>query len=147
MNNAELITALRYCGGEEKYCKLCPSYDTCHAEVDGLKQILLAAADVLEELQQIADHYEQTTKDFWNEACEYKQRIAELEAQLPKWISTEDRLPEKMKNVFAANNRGKQWDIDKAWYNGAYFDRCGKRPLFHVTHWMPLPETPKGEQE
>lgn len=56
MNNAELIEALRYCGGEEKYCKLCPSYDTCHAEVDGLKQILLAAADVLEAQQKrIAD--------------------------------------------------------------------------------------------
>lgn len=92
MTNAELIATLRYCGGEEKYCKLCPSYDACHAEVDGLKQILLAAADALEELQQIADHHEQKAKDYWKEACEYKQRIAELEAQLPKedeWMKGE----------------------------------------------------------
>ena len=31
MNNAELIAALRYCGGEEKYCKLCRN-DGCRAD-------------------------------------------------------------------------------------------------------------------
>lgn len=35
------------------------------------------AAAAIEELQQIADHYEQAAKDYWREACEYK-------AQLPK---------------------------------------------------------------
>ena len=35
------------------------------------------AAAAIEELQQIAGHYEQTAKDYWKEACEYK-------AQLPK---------------------------------------------------------------
>ena len=62
------------------------------------------------------------------------------------WIKCSERLPEKSKNVLAANNRGKQWDIDKAWYNGLYFDRCGKKPLFHVTHWMPLPDAPEVEE-
>lgn len=38
---------------------------------------LTAAAAAIEELQQIADHHEQTAKDYWKEACEYK-------AQLPK---------------------------------------------------------------
>ena len=40
------------------------------------------AADAIEELQQIADHHEQSAKDYWKEACEYK-------AQLPKrgeWV-------------------------------------------------------------
>ena len=40
------------------------------------------AAAAIEELQQIANHHEQTAKDYWKEACEYK-------AQLPKrgkWI-------------------------------------------------------------
>lgn len=61
------------------------------------------------------------------------------------WIKCSERLPEKSKNVLVANNRGKQWDIDKAWYNGLYFDRCGKKPLFHVTHWMPLHDAPEVE--
>lgn len=45
------------------------------AEVERLK-------DSNEELQQIADHYKQSAKDYWKEACEYK-------AQLPKrgeWV-------------------------------------------------------------
>lgn len=49
------------------------------------------AADAIEELQQIADHHEQTAKDYWKEACEYK-------AQLPKrgeWI----KHPE-VKNIY-----------------------------------------------
>ena len=40
------------------------------------------AADAIVELQQIAAHYEQSAKDYWKEACEYK-------AELPKrgeWI-------------------------------------------------------------
>lgn len=41
------------------------------------RQVCKDAAAAIEELQQIADHYEQTAKDYWKEACEYK-------AQLPK---------------------------------------------------------------
>lgn len=62
---------------------------------------------------------------------------------MSEWIKCSERLPERSQNVLVANNRGKQWDIDKAWFNGLYFDRCGKRPLFHVTHWMPLPDAPE----
>ena len=48
--------------------------------------LYLDAADAIEELQQIAAHYEQTAKDYWKEACEYK-------AQLPKrgeWIEVDE---------------------------------------------------------
>ena len=41
------------------------------------EKLMRDAAAAIEELQQIADHYEQTAKDYWKEACEYK-------AQLPK---------------------------------------------------------------
>jgi hypothetical protein len=63
----------------------------------------------------------------------------------PRWIPVAKRPPERGENVLVANKRGKQWDIDKAWLScyGSGFDRCGKRPLYHVTHWMPLPEPPK----
>lgn len=61
----------------------------CRDRMDG--QVMLDAAAAIEELQQIADHYEQTAKDYWQEACEYK-------AQLPKrgeWkITTEKFTPE-----------------------------------------------------
>lgn len=43
----------------------------------GEEKVFADAAAAIEELQQTADHYEQTAKDYWKEACEYK-------AQLPK---------------------------------------------------------------
>lgn len=70
----KLVEALRYCAEtpeEEKDCNLCDYYPKC-SDV-----IAKDAADAIEELQQIADHYEQTAKDYWKEAFEYK-------AQLPK---------------------------------------------------------------
>ena len=40
-------------------------------------QLYKDAADAIEELQQIADHYEQSAKDWWQEAREYKIKSAE----------------------------------------------------------------------
>ena len=40
------------------------------------------AADAIEELLTIANHYEQKEKDYWKEACEYKAQ----EPERGKWI-------------------------------------------------------------
>lgn len=83
---AELIKALRLCQFGECGCGKCYykelKGDWCtednHPEFfDCDDKLKLDAAAAIEELQQIADHYEQTAKDYWKEACEYK-------AQLPK---------------------------------------------------------------
>lgn len=84
------------------------------------------------------------------------------------WISVEDRMPEERETIFA-----KFWGTDK-WKDGMFryksptvivyvqFDDGGKlvKPAYTVdgvwkfpyamkrykiTHWMPLPEPPKGE--
>lgn len=62
-----------------------------------------------------------------------------------EWISVENRLPQNMENVLAANKRGKIYDIDKAWWNGASWCRCAKGTYRNVTHWMPLPPPPQME--
>lgn len=79
---SELVKALRHCGKDllpgERCKDSCPYGDIALC----LPKLKLDAADAIEELQQIADHHEQTAKDYWKEACEYK-------AQLPKrgeWI-------------------------------------------------------------
>ena len=51
-------------------------------------------------------------------------------------------MPEQSKKVLVCNKRGKQFDIDKAWWNGYSWDRCAKASYSNVTHWMPLPEPP-----
>lgn len=74
----ELVKALRNHASKESDCRSCKyyyynivKYDTCSSS------LCAAAASAIEELQQIADHHEQSAKDYWKEACEYK-------AQMPK---------------------------------------------------------------
>ena len=65
--------------------------------------------------------------------------IEQLEAKAPKWISVEERLPDKFlrvlgtccMGVFEAVHDGKYWRID-----GLPFKDT-------ITHWMPFPEPPE----
>lgn len=65
------------------------------------------------------------------------------------WISVKDRLPENNERVFAfcidlcVHDVVWSWS-DDCWYNIAD-DLTYNEGL--VTHWMPLPELPKGETE
>lgn len=60
-----------------------------------------------------------------------------------KWISVKDRLPEKWQNVLTVRTDGKfRFDFIGSldvWYEDVNF--VG----YPVTHWMPLPQPPKGE--
>ena len=65
-----------------------------------------------------------------------------------EWISVKDRLPENnqwtlcfMKDKSFGTFRVFQWNyIDWQWNDGN--ERCKEKD---VTHWMPLPQPPKGE--
>lgn len=58
------------------------------------------------------------------------------------WISVKDRLPEKNDTYIVTVNDGVQvfstWDV----YHSS-FGWCSEAQK--VTHWMPMPEPPKGE--
>lgn len=67
----------------------------------------------------------------------------------PKWISVEDRLPNRGINVLIWDAGGDtiytadhiqnipQWSTeDGVYFHGSGYDR--------ITHWMPLPEAPEG---
>ena len=94
--------------------------------------------------------------------------IRQLEAQVPKWISVEERLPEgedpvlilvKETEHYGLNKEKRKvyfcqylayWDGDEwftAWCNGCRkISDTAKEPYaddYEVTHWMPLPEPPK----
>ena len=76
-----------------------------------------------------------------------------LEAQVPKWISVEERMPEAKMAVLAYGQRfvfnGKKIETfpmervaytrgeDEGWFSWDSGD------VIEVTHWMPLPEPPK----
>lgn len=64
-----------------------------------------------------------------------------------EWISVKDRLPEEKVNCIVhykhayCDNDG-YWAIGICFYDGEKFQL---NSAYKVTHWMPLPEPPKGE--
>ena len=64
-----------------------------------------------------------------------------------EWISVKDRLPEDDSDVLAYSRNGEEGRIYPANYSkGVWFDCIFDTPVTEsTTHWMPLPEPPKGE--
>ena len=102
------------------------------------------AADAIEELQQVAEHYEQTAKDYWKESCDYK-------AQIPNWIPVTERLPEhaygESTSVLTVDLYGV---MRAAYFDGGNWclpsgDALTTMRVAPITHWMPLPRSTKEE--
>jgi len=87
-----------------------------------------------------------------------RQRVAELEAQVPKWISVEDELPPIGQECLffrplAENSNDKpiavkvaRHDQGQCWESTVPYGFVPCNPsdgCCHVTHWMPLPTPPK----
>lgn len=99
-------------------------------------------------------------------------RIQQLEAQVPRWISVEERLPEGEDPVLILVKETEHyglhkekskvyycqylayWD-DEEWYT-TWCNGCRKitdtanepnADDYEVTHWMPLPEAPKEDAQ
>ena len=64
-----------------------------------------------------------------------------------EWISVDDRLPEDDSDVLAYSRNGEECRIYPANYaKGVWFDCIFTTPATDTTtHWMPLPQPPKGE--
>ena len=62
-----------------------------------------------------------------------------------QWIPVAERLPEGFETVLAYDG----YSVEPSVFNEDIgFHECDKYeayPLFGVTHWMPLPQPPKGE--
>ena len=64
-----------------------------------------------------------------------------------EWISVKDKLPEEKVNCIvhyrhAYCDDDDYWAIEICFYDGEKFQI---NPAYKVTHWMPLPEKPKGD--
>ena len=109
------------CGGLE--CDDCPYLDAC--TVENRDRAVPDALALIERLE--------------------SERDAAL-AKVPRWISVEDELPPRERNILAVNGHGhikvlafwkkeeKRW----TWIEGSRFTHWND-----ITHWMPLPEPPK----
>ena len=70
--------------------------------------------------------------------------IQQLESQVPKWISVEERLPENDNDVLIMTPTGVSIGYCNI-YCGYWADYINDEDD-HITHWMPLPEPPKEEE-
>ena len=77
--------------------------------------------------------------------------IQQLEAQVPRWIPVEERLPATDDDVLIVTNNefGTGYEVGQG-----YYDICDEEWFGHayvgtidVTHWMPLPEAPKEDAQ
>lgn len=93
--------------------------------------------------QSESDHYEIMRLE--HELYLSQQRIEELEAQVPKWISIEDKTPDvlEVRIKLIDGSEVNCWTQS----DGEFYWKGGGSEMFilehQVTHWMPLPEPPK----
>ena len=118
-------------------CIACPyAYDGCTSNMEKI--------DALEYIQQLENHIGELTE-----------KVAQLEAAQPKWISVEDRMPNV--EVLAANFAPGTYDYKEYIIGYVSEEKCtepGKcyatndyEILYDVTHWMPLTSMPEPQKE
>ena len=80
-------------------------------------------------------------------AIEALEKEKESGVTVQEWVSVKDRLPEEKVNCIVYYQHA-YCDNDGYWAIGICFNDGEKfqiNPAYKVTHWMPLPEPPKGE--
>lgn len=82
--------------------------------------------------------------------CELTFRRSGVIANPCEWISVEERLPQVSSKYICAlkDKRGNIWTVPADWSleMKTWFGEFGELKNI-VTHWMPLPEAPKGGAE
>lgn len=121
MTEKEIVQALRYCKFGVS-CENCPAVgnEDCFDEVN------TAAADLIERL---------TAEN------------AALREKVPQWISVKDRLPiDRLSKYLVAFRDAGGSIVDMARYFPSDGWTCDnwEVPQNLITHWMPLPEAPEG---
>ena len=87
---------------------------------------------------------------FANGSCYYYRVADRLIANgitVQEWVSVKERLPQEKVNCIvhykhAYCDNDDYWAIGMCFYDGEKFR---VDPAYKVTHWMPLPQPPKGE--
>ena len=88
--------------------------------------------------------------DMWQQYATGEEHVDYLIANgvtVQEWISVKERLPKEKVNCIvhykhAYCDNDDYWAIGMCFYDGEKFQFD---PAYKVTHWMPLPEPPKGE--
>ena len=100
--------------------------------------------DVREKLVELLDKF---VYDDWYGNDYIAEKLIAHGVTVQEWISVEDRLPEDDSDVLAYSRNGEEGRIYPANYaKGVWFDCIFTTPATDTTtHWMPMPQPPKGE--
>ena len=81
------------------------------------------------------------------DACAIAQHLVDRAVAFQEWISVNDRLPEDGVRVLAAHDDGVvRIGICRGYFPAVMSKKHEKAFEYaEVTHWMPLPDPPKGE--
>ena len=104
--------------------------------------------DVMEKLVELLTEFYGCDPMYYNvDALAIADHLIANGVTVQEWISVKDRLPEDDSDVIAYLRTGEEGRIFPANYaKGVWFDCIfNKRVTETTTHWMPLPEPPKGE--
>ena len=147
MEASKLIETLRFCGDPESCCIGCSRLD--EMGVDGgthacMCDLMQKAANAIEELE--SQLKSQLKSQKCNRDSENAIRLEEKQATSDGWIPVTERLPEDGQDVLGFLQNDTERGIFPANYDhGIWFDCLFNIHIQSVTHWMPLPEPPKGE--
>lgn len=88
---------------------------------------------------------------YGDDALAIAQYLVDRGVTVPQWISVEDRLPEP-KHEFDARNwylvalsNGVVKELAYEFHNHSVFGYGWRETAYPVTHWMQMPQPPKGE--
>ena len=82
-----------------------------------------------------------------NHIGELTEKVAQLEAAQPKWISVEERLPENDDNYLVFTSDKNEAEIATYYGDGEWLTHDLTNLTRLVTHWAPLPSMPDPQKE
>ena len=127
----EIKKALECCS-EISVCSECPYYNKLKF---GGECVEIKSTDTLAYIQQLENHIGELTE-----------KVAQLEAAQPKWISVNERMPEDCIDVLVFTRSGYTSSISIAHaLKGRWFSKG--IPIEPVNHWMQLPSIPEPPKE
>ena len=112
--------------------------------VDEARKIIGIYRETSEALQAEVRKYHDAFGRLSKTAVELEQRIVELKATQPHWVSVEDELPPPNKTVLVCKIWG---DVNGEPHKVITMDSFTISPSDSVIAWMPLPEPPQEVQD